>query len=172
MAIQEKVNFIHELPADSPAVVVREPFAVSDENRRRFVRIEISSPMTMRKLRNAAGQIWPDGEWHIINGTILNISAGGVLVEVDQQLQETDLVSLHFIMQDVEPLSDVLGQVMRAEREEDGYLIGIKFVTKKALLDTLSQSELDLLPATLNEFGQSVRAALEKYVSPENAASA
>lgn len=172
MAIQEKVNFIHELPADNPAMLVREPFEVTDENRRRFVRIDISSPMTMRTLRDAAGQLWPEGEWHIINGTILNISEGGVLVEVDQRLTETDLVSLHFIMQDIEPLSDVLGQVMRVEREEDCFLVGIKFVTKQVLLDTLSQGELDLLPATLNEFNESVRQALEKYIESEKSASA
>lgn len=172
MATQDKVNFLHELPAVDSAIVVREPFTVSDDNRRRFVRIEISSPMTMRKLRNAEGRLWPEGEWHIINGTILNISAGGVLVEVDQELNDKDLVSLHFIMQDVEPLSDVLGQVMRADREEDGYLVGIKFVTRKSLLDTISQAELDLLPSTLNEFDCSVRQALKKYISSEQAASA
>lgn len=167
MASREKVRFIQEVPAADTMVAARRPFEVRSENRRRFVRIEISSPMTMRKIRDTGGQLWPDGEWHVIHGTILNISDGGVLVDVDQNLQEGDIVSLHFIMQDVEPLADVLGQVMRADQDEAGILVGIKFITIQSLADRLSRAELDLLPETLTEFQACIKGALEKYVYTE-----
>jgi hypothetical protein len=167
MASRDKVKFIQEVPATDAMVAARRPFEVRSENRRRFVRIEISSPMTLRKIRDTNGRLWPEGEWHVINGSILNISDGGVLVEVDQQLLETELVSLHFIMQDVEPLSDVLGQVMRSDQDDDGFLVGIKFITLQSLSDRLTQAELDLLPKSLTEFQSCIKGALEKYVCTE-----
>lgn len=169
MASRDKVKFIQEVPATETMVAARRPFEVRSENRRRFVRIEISSPMTLRKIRDLGGRLWPEGEWHVINGSILNISDGGVLVETDQQLCEGEIVSLHFIMQEVEPLADVLGQVMRADQDEVGFLVGIKFITRQSLADRLTQAELELLPATLTEFQSCIRGALEKYVYTETA---
>ena len=169
MASREKVKYIQEVPAAETVLTARRPFEIQNENRRKFVRIEISSPMTLRKIRDTGGRLWPEGEWHVINGTILNISDGGVLVDVDQQLQESEIVSLHFIMQDVEPLADVLGQVMRVDQDEEGCLVGIRFITKQSLADRLSQAELDLLPGTLTEFQTCIKGALEKYVYAEDA---
>ncbi|MBD3401827.1 hypothetical protein GF420_02945 [candidate division GN15 bacterium] len=167
MAKKANVKFIQEVPTEGRVVAARRPFRVEQDNRRRFVRIEIASPVTINKIRDAAGQFWPEGDWHLINGTILNISAGGLLVEVDQQVYEGDIVSLHFIMQDVEALNDVLGLVKRVDSDQDGLLAGIEFITREQLTDLLSQGEVDMLPSTLDDFDHTVHRVLSRYVFEE-----
>jgi hypothetical protein len=168
MASKEKVKFIQEMTTDTTTVGARRPFKVEQDNRRRFVRIEISSPMTLQKIHESGGKFWPEGEWHVVNGTILNISVGGVLVEIDQQLREGDLVSLHFIMQDVEALNDVLGLVKRVEGDADGMIAGIEFISREQLTDLLSQAQIDMLPDSLDDFDHTVRSVLNKYLYADN----
>lgn len=168
MATKEKVKFIQEVPTDATVIAARRPFRVEEDNRRRFVRIEIASPVTLNKIRDAEGQFWPDGEWHVINGTILNISAGGLLVELDQQVLTGDVVALHFIMQDIEALNDVLGLVKRVEQDAEGIIAGISFVTRNEVTDLMSQGQIDMLPETLDDFEHTVRKVLSKYVFEEN----
>lgn len=170
MATKGKVKFIQEVPTDGSAVAARRPFRVESDNRRRFVRIEIASPVTLNKIRDHEGQFWPQGEWHVINGTILNISAGGILVEIDQQIGEGDVVALHFIMQEVEALNDVLGLVRRVDIDPTGVIAGIAFVTRDEVTDLLSQGQIDMLPETLDDFEHTVRRVLSRYIFEDSAA--
>lgn len=169
MATKGKVKFIQEVPTNGTAVAARRPFRVESDNRRRFIRIEIASPVTLNKIRDAGGHFWPEGEWHVINGTILNISAGGLLVELDQQVFEGDVVALHFIMQEIEALNDVLGLVKRVEMDPSGILAGIAFITRDDVTDLLSQGQVDLLPESLDDFEHTVRRVLNRYLFEENA---
>jgi hypothetical protein len=164
MTSEEKTKFVHEYETSNKSLKARRPFRVEEENHRHFVRIEISAPMTMHRIRNAGGEFWPEGEWHTVNGTILNISAGGVLVDIDQRIGEGDIVALHFILQDVEALNDILGIVKRVEEDDEGLLAGIEFVSRSQIEDRLSQAELDLLPASLSGFEDTIRKVLDNYV--------
>jgi hypothetical protein len=170
MKAKEKVKFVKDVETESMELNTRRPFHVDRENKRRFIRLQISSPMTMKKIKDAVGNFWPDGDWHIINGTILNISAGGVLVDVDQPLLEGDVVCMSFVLQEVECLDNVLGLVKRVDGEDGFFLAGIEFITREYLNDLFSGGELEMLPNCLTNFDDSVRAVLNRYVYTESVA--
>ncbi|MFZ5979242.1 MAG: PilZ domain-containing protein [Candidatus Zixiibacteriota bacterium] len=167
MKKDEKVKYVKDVATGENDLAVRKPFRMNRENQRRFIRLEISSPMTLKKIKDAAGNFWPEGDWHVINGMILNISAGGVLVEVDQPLLEGDVVSMYFTLQDVECLDNVLGLVKRVDGEDGFFLAGVEFITREYLTDLFSRGEMDLLPENLTNFDESVRTVLNKYVYAE-----
>jgi len=167
MKTKEKVKFVKDVETENTEFAARKPFRVNRENKRRFIRLQISSPMTMKKIKDAVGNFWPEGDWHMINGTILNISAGGVLVDIDQPLLEGDVVCMYFTLQDVECLDNVLGLVKRVDGENGFFLAGIEFITRDYLNDLFSGGELEMLPNDLNNFDNSVREVLNKYVYAE-----
>jgi hypothetical protein len=162
---KEKVKYVQDVDASPTAVAVRKPFTLEQQESRRFIRLEISSPMSLQKIKDAGGYFVPEGDWHTINGLILNISAGGVLVETDQLLQEGDVVSMCFTLQDVERIDNILGLVKRCDHTDDIFLSGIEFISRRHLEDLFAQSELDLLPKSLSNFSQSVTRVLDKYVT-------
>lgn len=164
MSQKEKTRFIHDIPTMDTDVVVKRPFKLEQDEMRRFVRLEITSPMSLNKIRDTLGNFWPDGEHHTINGHILNISAGGVLVELDQQVDEGDIVAMRFTLQGVEKLEWVLGLVKRSDCDEASYLVGIEFVSREALADLLTRGQMDLLPERLHDFNESIRILLNRYV--------
>ncbi|MBU2532121.1 MAG: PilZ domain-containing protein [Alphaproteobacteria bacterium] len=171
MKKDSKTRFVSDVDLSTSDIKARKPFKVSSDDQRRFVRIEISSPMGMRRVKDIFGNFWPTENRYLIEGTILNISGGGVLVEIDQPLNEGDIVSMRFRLQEVEDLDNVLGLVKRSEQDEDIYLSGIEFITMPQLQDKLSQGELDLLDGNLNDFQGSVQNALEKYLYHDQDAS-
>jgi len=170
MKANEKVKFVKDVETEKTEISVRKPFRVDRDNKRRFIRLQISSPMTMKKIKDAVGNFWPEGDWHMINGTILNISAGGVLVDIDQPLLEGDVVCMYFTLQEVECLDNVLGLVKRVDGENGFFLAGIEFITRDYLDDMFSGGELEMLPNDLNNFDDSVREVLNKYVYAERVA--
>jgi hypothetical protein len=164
MTHRGRTKFISEVATPSRELTASKPFKVQREDKRRFVRLEISSPMAMRKIKTSEGGFWPQGEKHVIDGTILNISAGGVLVELDQSVDEGDIVNMRFTLQEVESLDNVLGLVKRTDVEAGTFLVGIEFISRKQLDDLLSSSEIDLLPEQLGGFDQRVKEVLSRYV--------
>jgi len=162
-----KARFVSDVEVKDSNLRVRPPFRLNRENHRRFVRFEISSPMTLHKIKDIFGNFWPSDEEHAINGVILNISAGGILVEIDQPLSENDIVSMRFSLQGVETLENVLGTVKRTDQEENCCLAGIEFVGREYLCDKLSQGELEMLPENLSHFYQRVQDVLGKYIYHE-----
>ena len=157
-------KFISEVPAEDTDVLVRKPFRVERDDKRRFVRLQISSPMSMKKIKDIGGGFWPEGDWHVIHGYILNISAGGVLVELEQAVSEGDVVSMQFTLQEVEQIDNVLGLVKRVDGVDDCFIAGIEFITRDYLQDHFSGGEIDLLAGEMTNFDESVRGVLNKYV--------
>lgn len=164
MKTSEKTKHVRDVDTDREVVRVKRPFKMHRDEQRRFIRLEIASPMSLQKIKDGEGHYWPDADWHVINGMILNISAGGVLVDLDQAVEENDIVSMCFTLQDVEGLDNVLGLVKRADMEDGGCLAGIEFISADNLLDHLSQAELDLISSDYSNFDTSVRKVLDKYI--------
>ena len=164
MATTKAPKFVSDVPTADTDVLVRKPFKIERDSRRRFVRLQISTPMSLKKIKDIGGGFWPEGDWHLIHGMILNISAGGVLVELDQVINEGDVVSMQFTLQDVEQLDNVLGLVKRVDPETDCYIAGIEFITREYLKDHFSAAEMDLIGSQLTGFDESVRQVLNKYV--------
>lgn len=170
MKTSEKTRHVQDVTVEGDTLKARRPFKVSQEEQRRFIRLEISSPMSLQKLKDTEGNYWPDGDWHVVNGHVLNISAGGVLVDLDQAVDKGDVVSMHFTMQNVEGLENVLGLVKRSDCEPEGCLAGIEFVSRERLMDQFSQAEIDLLNDDHTNFDSSIRRVLERYVQRQDSA--
>ncbi len=166
-----KVKFVHDVETNAREYKASKPFRVEKENKRRFVRLEIASPMTLNKIKDTAGSFWPDGEWHTINGMILNVSAGGVLVETDQPLLSGDIISMQFTLQDVEHLDGVVGVVKRVHQDDAMFLTGIEFITRESLADIFTMAEMDLLPEDLKDFNEGVQLVMNRYINRERPAS-
>lgn len=168
MKTDRKTKHIKDVSTDTAVLQARRPFKVSQEEKRRFIRLEISSPMSLKRIKDREGHYWAQGDWQLIQGLILNISTGGILVDLDQALEEGDIVSMHFTLQNVEGLDNVLGLVKRVDVDTDGCLAGIEFVTREHLVDHFSQAEMDLLDSQYTNFETSVRQVLSRYVYQES----
>ncbi|UCC43403.1 MAG: PilZ domain-containing protein [Candidatus Zixiibacteriota bacterium] len=164
MKPDSKVKLISEVDTATGDTDVRRPFKVERRNKRRFIRLEISTPMSLQTLKDTHGGFWPDGNDRVIAGTVLNISAGGVLVDLNEAICCGDIVSMHFILQDIEPLDDVLGLTKRVEQTEEGCLTGIEFLSRERLEDMLSKAEIDLIAGNYTDFDGSVRRVLKQYM--------
>ncbi len=162
-----KTKFISEVNMEGKEIKVHPPFKLHKDNQRRFVRLEISSPMSLKKVKDVFGNFLQHKEEFTISGTILNISEGGILVELDQPLNEGDIVSMRFTLQGVETLENVLGTVKRTDQDNTWYLTGIEFVGRDYLLDKLSQAEMEMISENLSDFETTVQDVLKKYIYRE-----
>lgn len=167
MSRKDDVKFITDVTTNDATIAVRKPFALTTENRRRFIRLEIASPMTLQKIKESGGEFLSDVDWHLINGSILNISAGGVLVDADQIIYEGDVVSMTFTLQGTETLDRVLGLVKRVDPDEGMFLAGIEFISEDRLKDMFSSGEIEMLPESMTDFDRGVRDVINKYVYRE-----
>ncbi len=159
-----KTKYISDVNNTDTKLKATKPFEVERENQRQFIRLEISTPMSLKKIKDIFGNFWPTEEDYSVAGEILNISAGGVLVDLDQPLNEQDIVSMKFSLQDVKSLDNVLGLVKRVEHDEDCYLTGIEFVTQQQLEDRLSTAEIKLLDNSFDDFSHRVTDVLKQHV--------
>ncbi len=164
MNSRSKEKFVSDVNVQERDVMARRPFSVQEEDNRRFVRIEISSPVSMNTIKDAFGNFSAEVSSPVIEGTILNISPSGVLIEIDQPLSERNIVSMKFTMQDCEPVNNVLGLVKRCDCDEGMTLVGIEFIDRSMLEDYLSEAEMTLLSSKLASFSDSVVQVLERYL--------
>lgn len=164
MKTEDKTKFISDVDIAEQNITVKKPFKLQSECRRRFIRLEISSPMSLNRVKDIFSNFWPNGDEIVISGTILNISAGGLLVDVESPLNEGDIVSMHFSLQECEDIEKVLGLVKRTDCQDDFTIAGIEFVTKDDLQDKLSNGEIEMLDDNFCEFGDSVANILSKYI--------
>jgi len=81
----EKVRFVSEVDIGDKQVEVRKPFKVDEDNQRRFIRLEISAPVWMKSVKDCLENFSTDDDYQY-HGTVLNISAGGVLVESEEPI--------------------------------------------------------------------------------------
>jgi len=165
MKTNSRTRFINEVEVKEGAFVARRPFKMERENRRQFVRLEISAPMSLQTIKDIAGNFSPDGNSRVIPGLILNVSVGGVLVEIGEAINEGDIVSMRFTLQEMEPLDNVLGLVKRVDHDSDGILVGIEFITVRYLEDLFTKGEMDLLPDRYGDFDDAVRHVLSRYIN-------
>lgn len=164
MKESKKAKFVTEHDLQGKEHQVRSPFKVTKDTRRSFVRVEITSPLYLQRIKGVDGGFWPEGQGQPISGTILNISLGGVLVDLELPVKHGDIVTLRFNLQGEVILQNVLGLVKRTEESDGKYLTGVEFVTREKLADRLSNAELDILSDEINGFDDNVRKVLKKYI--------
>ena len=151
--------------SDRNTVSVRAPFKLEKDEKRQFIRIEITDPLGYSILKDRAGSFWPKGDGPAYTGSILNISAGGVLIIGQAPLQEGTLVIIKMNLQGVEVIKDVIGIVKRSEQDENDWLVGIEFITRESLVDYMTAAEFDMIPEDVRSFNEHLQDILNNYVS-------
>jgi c-di-GMP-binding flagellar brake protein YcgR len=120
---------ILDLFEDDGAVEIEKAAEATRVQRRKFIRIDISGKLTFRTFddnsENGAG-LGPE-----TTGTLLNISAGGLLFECANSPQENSMILLSFSLKSKHALKNILAIIKRSEgSKEQGYLIGAEFITR------------------------------------------
>ena len=143
---------------------VKPPFKIMEDNRRRFIRIDIEAPLSYCTIKGAEGTFWPRCDGPCGTGEILNISAGGILLFTAEPIMEGTMVSMSLKLEGCDTIDRILGLVKRAEIDSGGYLVGIESITRERLSDILSEQEIAQLPDNLASFTERLRALLNQYI--------
>ena len=98
------------------------------------------------------------------NGSILNLSAGGVLIVSDHGIREYSIVLMKMTVQDIELIDRIVGRVKRTEGDGDDWLIGIEFISREQMDDYFSEAEIELLPEEASSFTEQIRSVLNRYI--------
>lgn len=160
-----RLKIISDIEAGENVLSVKKPFKLYKEEKRRFIRLEISEPIDLSILKDDVEGYWPEGDGPKYEGSILNLSAGGVLVLSDSPVKEGMLVLLKISLQDVEILDNIIGLVKRVDDDTDGErLIGIEFISREYLEDVFSFSEIEFLPENVTSFNEQLKKTMNKYV--------
>jgi hypothetical protein len=159
-----RLKIISDVEADANVVSVKKPFKLVHEMKRRYIRLEISEPVTFSVLRDNQDGFWPQGNGPSFSGRILNVSAGGVLIVTEEPVMEGTLILLKMSLQDIEVLDHIIGLVKRVDDSGGEWLIGIEFVTREYLNDVLSRGEIDVLTDAIASFDERLQETLNKYV--------
>ncbi len=147
----------------SPTKVRRQ--APAARHPRRFVRIEISSPVTFVPFRLPLTRPLgapAEGAW---TGKILNLSGGGILLETDTWVEPSDYMLLKIGLFENCHLENVAGRVKRSENCGDGKcLVGIEFLTREMMQHLQSDLPDGFLPAGAGIFDEKLRELLSRQI--------
>ncbi len=160
-----RLKIITDIEAGENVVSVKKPFQLFNDEQRRYIRLEISEPIDLSILKDDVEGYWPEGNGPSYEGSILNISAGGVLVISGSPVKEGMLVLLKISLQDIEVIDNIIGLVKRVDDGEEGErLIGIEFISREYLKDVFSSAEIEFLPDDVASFDELLKKTLNKYV--------
>ncbi|MCD6162458.1 MAG: PilZ domain-containing protein [candidate division Zixibacteria bacterium] len=141
---------------------------VKRSQKRRFVRIDIAGDIVFRILDSSAdnkGAFSGDRK-----GELLNISAGGILITVDEPVKQNDILLLNFWMKDNQRLSNILGVVKRAEQSansdnlESEHLVGVEFLSKESVPKYIPWNLAEILPPDTNFFNDALQELIVAFV--------
>lgn len=143
---------------------VKPPFQIMEDNRRRFIRIDIEEPISFRVIKSAEGGYWPTGDGPCGEGEILNISAGGILMFTTTPIMQKSILSMSLQVEGCLALENVLGVVKRTDIDSGGYLTGVESITREKLYDIMSEEELSQLPQGASSFTEQLQLLLNQYI--------
>ena len=66
MKTNAKTKFVSEVDAAKTQITARGPFKVECDNRRRFIRLELSTPMALQTIKDMAGDFHPESDGRVI----------------------------------------------------------------------------------------------------------
>lgn len=133
--------------------------------RRRWVRLEVFSPVEVRELIVDQDEHTVRRAFKDKSGMILNISGGGVLLSTFDVLSEDDYLLMKFKIKDFDVLSDVLGRIKRVEACADGEnLVGIEFLTPDAVKEPWLADQLSEMIDDPLGFSERLHQLVSRYV--------
>ncbi len=145
------------------AVEIQQKSEPARLQRRKFIRINISGKMNLRTLDNDSVKekgLGPD-----IPGTLLNISAGGLLFECGTKLTENSLVLLSFSLKSQHSLKNILAIIKRCEGSKNkGYLIGAEFITRDNFKEHGMEKLDQFLPPGCGTFDENLQKLVLRFI--------
>jgi hypothetical protein len=139
------------------------PFPVQTEGGRKFVRLELFSPVHFQILTCKNGKLKLSKKKN--TAEILNLSEGGLLLATNTMIPTEGFLVTTMNLSGVVTLEGVLGKIKRVESSGDGdFLVGLQFVARKELEQIVTPEEIQRLPVTITSFNQRIREILSSYV--------
>ena len=154
--VSEKLNL--------PPLSEKKPFPIRSSQGRKYVRIEITSPVDFRLLIPKRGRIRLSKNQS--SGKILDLSCGGILLESGQAIPEGTFLLLSLNLNGIVILEGVLGKTKRVETTEEGkYLVGVEFCLREELENFVSKERIEKLPVKVASFNHKLREIILSYVN-------
>lgn len=146
-----------------PPLTEKNPFPIRSSQGRKYVRIEVTSPVDFRLLIPKRGRIGLAKKQ--CSGRILNLSGGGILLESGKAIPEGTFLLLSLNLNGLVILEGVLGKTKRLESTEDGeYLVGVEFCLREELENFASKEEIEKLPVKVGSFNHKLKEIILSYV--------
>lgn len=153
---------VSEKPSWTP-LTEKDPFPIRSSQGRKYVRIEVNSPVNFRLLISKRGKIRLARNQ--CSGKILNLSGGGILLESGEVIPEGTFLLLSLNLNGLVILEGILGKTKRVESTEDGeYLVGVEFSSKEELEKFASKEEIERLPVKVASFNHKLKEIILSYV--------
>lgn len=157
-----KASILDLFEGEHNAVELKTDGPVERKQRRRFVRLDISGAIRFRILdRPGRAEAVVGGE---LPGTLLNISAGGVLFETESEVVEDSILILSFSLKGKEGLENILAVVKRVDSDDGFYLVGAEFVTADNSADLGLESLKNLLPPGTGTFDDNLQKLILQFI--------
>jgi c-di-GMP-binding flagellar brake protein YcgR len=158
-----KASIMDLFEGDSESAQIRKEGKTRRVQRRRFVRLNVSGEMTFRTLDSGRGD--QAGLSRKRTGSLLNISAGGVLFETDSRVEPDSLLILDFSLKGHYSLNNILAAVKRVECLDDGkYVVGTEFVTRQNRASYGLEALADFLPPDTGTFDENLQKLVVKFI--------
>lgn len=148
---------------DPSSILEDTPFQLRTSEGRKYVRVELSSPVQFRLLtcekRNIRLSETPSP------AEILNLSEGGMLLVTDSVVPEEGFMLLTLSLNQLVVLDGVLAKIKRAECSGGGdFLVGLEFVSRQELERLTSPQEIERLSVRVTSFDGKLREILSSYL--------
>jgi c-di-GMP-binding flagellar brake protein YcgR len=154
---------ILDLFEEDGAVAIERKSPTSRLQRRKFIRLDISGKIAFRALDNSSGK--GNGFGPEISGTLLNISAGGLLFECAHQLKSNSLILLDFTLKGRHALKDVLAVVKRCEAAKGKkHLVGAEFMTRSHYKEHGLEKLEEFLPPGCGTFDENLQKLVLRFI--------
>lgn len=148
---------------DTGSIEIKKTGETRREQRRKYVRLNIAEEINFRILESPEqqnGGISP--EFH---GTLLNISAGGLLFETEKKVRTGSMLIVNLKLKEHYTLENILAVAKRIERDEDGLnLVGSEFITKSNRAEYGLERLDDYLPHGAGTFDENLQRLIVQFI--------
>jgi c-di-GMP-binding flagellar brake protein YcgR len=144
------------------ATVIKQLSKTEQTQRRKFVRIDIQGQVQFRLLDLKSDDFGQAEKME--SGSLLNISAGGILLCSTAKAKEGDYLLLNFKLRYHEKLENIMGVVKRVESQQKDSLIGVEFLTKDRLALPEHTHVANFLPPFASYFDDELERHIVQYV--------
>ena len=148
---------------DSGSVEIKRETQTSRDQRRKYVRLDISEEINFRIIEapdDNNAEMSPD-----FDGSLLNVSAGGFLFETDKKLGSNSLLIVNFDLKEHQKLENILAVVKRVENAEgERSLIGAEFITRENRSEYGLEKLDEYLPHGSGTFDENLQKLIVRYI--------